>query len=404
MRQYVLTDWLNRCRRALIRQSARPGLHWKLAISGLLAMLLAQPPHIGSLLTYTYGTPPPGVEGGVWQVTEAFKRQIAHPFSPDLLVAPGSHAAKTAFRLTPPLLARILHLNHLGLWLLQLALGLLLLIGAYHLLREALRDRAAALLAAHGLCFVYFGYAAGYDIAINFDPLAYAALIGAMWSRRPAVVAACVLAGAFTDERFVLVTGVVLLWHGWRATGGRGLPGLRGLLLRPAALAVAVGLLVYGGLRLTLAVVFGLQTHTVAVGLECLRYHLESEMLPMGLLTSLETYWLLLGAGVLALLLARRWRELGLLLLALVPVVTAALIVFDLTRSLAYLTPAALLGAALARPALPLRAARQLALVVWLGAGLLPSYILSQTLVSAGSWSHSALGVAQKVAHLVGRR
>ncbi len=303
----------------------------------------------------------------------------------------------------PPLLARVFHLNRLGIWLLEVMLGLLLLIGAYHLLREALCDRTAALLTAHGLCFVYFGYAAIYDIAISFDPFAYAALVSAMWSRRSVVIAVCVLAGAFTDERFVLATGVVLLWHGWRATGGQGLPGLRVLLLRPAPLALAAGVLAYGGLRLALITAFGLQTHTAAVGLECLRYHLLNEHLPLGLLTSLETYWLLLGAGVLTLLLARRWRELGLLLLALTPVVTAALIVFDPTRSLAYLTPATLLGAALARPALPLRAARQLAMVVWLGALLLPSYILSQKLVSAGSWSHSALGVAQKVAHLVGR-
>jgi len=252
------------------------------------------------------------------------------PFTP-VAHAPGSHWEKTAFRLTVPLVARALDLGPLGIYRLQVLLGILLIALVLGLAQQITRHRVHALLFTAGLVFTFAGSAAFFDTWGHRDPYAFFLLVLALAVRSPWVVGPAVLLAAFTDERALVASLGVLLFHTLRPDPPQGQPRQR---VGPVLLAVAGAWLIYAALRAWLSARFGLRTPMDEVGLVTLLQQLDAVV--WGLWSGLEAAWVLLVAFLAVLLLERRWGTLLAFALALLLVMAVAAGVRDVTRSMAY--------------------------------------------------------------------
>jgi hypothetical protein len=147
-----------------------------------------------------------------------FFRKIESPFDQGI-VSKDTHGSKTAFRLTVPLLAKILNLGYsedarkvVALYLIQSFLLLPFFYVLTRLLREYL-DNFQTLLVAISCSSVYVTKAFFWDIDFWFDGVAYFLLMLGMFLRnRPGIFCALTLA-CWTDERAVVALSSVYLFH-----------------------------------------------------------------------------------------------------------------------------------------------------------------------------------------------
>ncbi|QKG58708.1 hypothetical protein GKZ68_19970 [Hymenobacter sp. BRD128] len=308
--------------------------------------------------------------------------QIAAPFTPRADVA-ATHLAKMSFRLAVPLLARVLHLPLAALLGLQVLAGLAVFYRVASLLAASLRDRVAAALLTLGLALTYFGYEYTYDLSGYFDGLGYAALILALGARRWLAIWGLVLAGGFVDERVLAASTLLVFWYGARQHEWQ-VPGLRRFLFTRPATAVYAAWLAYGALRLALMWHYGLHTAGGLVGMSALFHSSWHELLALGFVTGLSSYWLPVALALALLAYQRRWQLLMLLLGSFAPIFAGAFAVTDITRSLAFGMPVALISLDLLGRHTTLAERRYLALVVVFFALLIPAYFTTGYLQYAG--------------------
>jgi hypothetical protein len=198
---------------------------------------------------------------------------------------------------------------------------------------EALSVIAA--VAVTGIGTVWFA-----DTGHFFDGLALTALVLALASRNPLLVFVSISAAAWTDERALLAAVIVAAFH------------LRERQYISAS-AVGLALLGYCGLRVGLAMHFGLATDRTFVGPSVLRSNLYSA--PLALFLAIEALWglLLIGIGAGAL---SRDRTVWIVAPVALASSLGAVMVYDVTRSAAYLLPALVVaGAYLAKQSVRLR-------------------------------------------------
>ncbi|MGI4871007.1 MAG: hypothetical protein ACRYFX_07495 [Janthinobacterium lividum] len=361
------------------------GRHWCwLVVAGcVLAAILGQmPPYRHTFQTL--------VQGATAEYDlRNFLQQVAHPFQP-LTNRADSHAGKMVFRLTLPLLARVLHLSLLHVFLAQFALGVLMYYRLVGLLARLVADRPTAALLALGLSGTYFGSAFAYDLFGYFDAFAYALLVLLLVVRSPVVILLLVFSGGFIDERLLLAGPLVAFWYGVAAFGWQAPPLVRYLFTRRAG-ALYAGVLAYGTVRLALAHYYQLPTYTGLVGLDALLDNLHYERLSLGYLFGWKAYWLLL---LLAGLLLGQRQTYGLLLLALgcaAPIFAGSSLVTDTTRSLAYGIPAVFIAVSLLARSTTRTERRYVALGLAVATLAMPSYHLLGHLVFQSPFYQLAL-------------
>jgi hypothetical protein len=158
-----------------------------------------------------------------------------------------------------------------------------------------------------------------------YDAVALWLLVLAMAARRPAIAAAALFAAAWTDERALVAAPILLLFAVARSE-------------RPRSIAVLAGAAAYLGSRVWLAHAWGLRTTLAGTGIASFLQNVH--IAPLGVWSGLGGGWILI-AGALAILAARRrYLEFAALLFGVGLVTAAALVVEDLTRSMAYALPA----------------------------------------------------------------
>ncbi len=308
--------------------------------------------------------------------------QIAAPFARHADES-STHLAKMSFRLTVPLLARVLHLSLAQLLALQVLAGFAVFYQVAGLLERSLRDRVAAALLTLGLSLTYFGYEFTYDLSGYFDGLGYAALVLALGARRWALLFMLVLAGGFVDERVLAASPLLVFWYGARQYEWQ-VPGWGRFLVTRPATAVYAAWLAYATLRLGLAWRYGLHTPGGLVGLSALYHSSWHELLALGFTTGLSSYWLPVVLAVALLLFQRRYGVLVLLLGSFAPIFAGAFAVTDITRSLAFGMPVALISLDWLGRCTTLAERRYLALVVVFFALLIPAYFTTGYLQYGG--------------------
>lgn len=329
---------------------------------------------------------------GTYFIYDGYRQQVAHPLTA-ISSESDSHLAKMTFRLTVPLLAKGLHLSLFGVLAVQLLLGLVMFYWLLRLLQMALRDDVAAFLLTLGMCFTYFGSAYVHDVYCFFDAFGYAALVFLLAARRLPYLLLLTAIGGFVDERVLVASLLALWWHSlWSADAPA--PRLGRPALTPAVLGIVAGWLAYGAVRYYLATTYHLNTHGGAVGVGAMAENLQAEMLGLGFISGLESYWLLLLLALLLLAVHRQWLLLTLLLAAFLPAGGGSFLVYDMTRSLGYAFPVVLLAALVTGTYLGRASVRHLALVVLAFAILTPPYYAQFKL-------HYAESIFEKALHII---
>lgn len=316
-------------------------------------------------------------------VYSTFTQQVANPWVNHGAEA-YSHQSKMVFRLTVPLLARVLHLNVFGILALQVGLGLVMLWALLTLIEHLTQDRVTALLLVVGACFTYYGGAFLHDVSCLFDAFGYAILVLMLLSRRPPVLYVLSVVGCFIDERVLVASLLVVLWHSLRAPSEY-VPTLRRPAVSWASVAVMAGWLTYGALRLWLTATYGLQNHGGNVGMDALKTNMQRHGIALGFITGMESYWVLVLLAFLLLIRQRQWGLTVAFLAAFGPIAAGSFLVHDITRSLAYGFPVVLLALVVLVRYFTRDSLRDLALVVAGFAALIPNYFYHLTTYYAGS-------------------
>jgi len=237
-----------------------------------------------------------------------------------------SHESKLTFRLTVPLMARVLHLGTAGHLALFAVGGVLLLLCVLTLAEMVTDSRTVALYLTLATACTWPGLLAFHQLLGGFyDVVALLLLLFAMAARRPAVAAAALFAAAWTDERALLTVPLLCLFA--LAQSGR-----------PRCIAVLFGAAAYLGSRIWLANAWAL--HTTMGGASLAVFLKNLHIAPLGVWAGLGGSWILIVCALAILAARRRYLECAGLTLAIALVTALALGVEDLTRSMAYALPA----------------------------------------------------------------
>jgi hypothetical protein len=263
-----------------------------------------------------------------------------------LLYAPETNYSKRTFRITGPLLARVVAAEgKLALVVLQTVIGFVFIALVLVAVETITADRTAAALVGAALSLTYPGYSAFGDFHFFFDGLAYCLLLAAVVSSHPIAIASFTFLASWTDERAVIAASLVALFHLYKAGGAELSPrSLRSF----GFLGVFLGVSGYLALRALLTVHL---SHVVPsgergqLGLALLARH--STYLPIGAWSGLEGLWVIVVAAFAILVGRRQWVFTAALASSVATMVIAAHAVLDITRSVAYALPAVFLALAI---------------------------------------------------------
>lgn len=256
--------------------------------------------------------------------------QIDHPFVTDTTNDPESHEARLTFRLVPPLIGALLPTENLlyrMLWLfvVQNICGFLFFYLLIAFAERTVDNRVFSFLLPW--CFVplYVGKTFFNDAYFFFDGLAYFFLFLAVYSRRPVFVFAGLLLAFFTDERAIIGSGFVLLYHVLQAR--------REKAYKRNVITVVLTVGVYFGLRFLLQSQFEMTTPAGDIRFANIARHTYFPFIVLGVFTAFKSFWLLFLIG--AFCIKGFWPR-SIYLGTLLAVIAGGVSVFDFSRSVCY--------------------------------------------------------------------
>ena len=222
--------------------------------------------------------------------------------------------------------------------------GVLFLVLMLKLLTKATEDAATAMVMVAGMAFIYTGKAFYVDVVGYFDGMAMLLILLAMWSKGLLLPMTMSLMAFFVDERAIMAVPTVVLWQQY--VGGVALmPFGKKWKLSSAGVGIGISVIIYLIMRYLIGREFGLGAEvgsTPLLGLETLRTNYAT--MPLLLLTGIEFYWVAVGAVVVYALRKGGAGWCMLVFAYLGAAVFASLLSLDVTRSIAYLFPAVVLG------------------------------------------------------------
>lgn len=255
-----------------------------------------------------------------------------------------SHAAKVAFRLTVPMIVRVLHIDWRGALALQFCIGAALLLLAGKIALDLFGDRILAVATIFGVSAIYAGKAAFLQLGGMCDAFAFFFLTVAMAFRNPLLIAIAVLAACFTDERALVVAPLVI---GYWAVRTQNTEGPNWFTAQSASVVAAMVAAVV--IRLVLMLGYGLHI-PIGTGTDA-GLHVLLRTLPTFQYEFphvLAGLWLWPLFACILLVRARWWVTLILLVGGTAAITGASFLILDVDRSLAYSLPVLFLAMAVA--------------------------------------------------------
>lgn len=271
-----------------------------------------------------------------------FDKQIQHPlennsYFDSTYTAFNSHIGSTKFRLTVPVLARILHLNSYQMVLLQFILLPLFFYLFYLCIFKIINDQSTAYLLSFASIFHYI--AESFNFLMPFyDCYAYLFLALAFITNKRIIKITLLLLACFTDERAILGTGVLFFTEYLLKTGTARF--IKSVILNQSFLPYYISWVLYFSFRFYMKIF-----HNYTINMDNIRgIGLTSipenyTVMAFGILTALEGYWIIIISGLLLLIFQRRYFETisGIFLISIY--IISSLMVFDITRTFAYMFP-----------------------------------------------------------------
>jgi hypothetical protein len=258
----------------------------------------------------------------------------AHDLTNNLIqFAADSLFSKKVFRLTVPILIRLLHLNKTGILILQGIVGFFFIFFSYKLANRILKDAVSATMIAAGIMFMYAGRACFVDVSTYFDGWAYFFILMTIYSRNLALTFLFATMAAWVDERGALALVFPLLFHQVNAAKEKDFS-LRALT-RPSqpTIVVLAAIAGYLSLRLYLTHAFNMHTPTGDADFSAFKMNFIHASYGFGAFTFLEGFWLLVPIVALLAITNGHYSFLLAILGVMGGFSLAVFFVYDLTRS-----------------------------------------------------------------------
>ncbi|WP_247233240.1 hypothetical protein [Telluribacter sp. SYSU D00476] len=275
-----------------------------------------------------------------------FYQKVESPLSPAVVGHTGSHGAKIAFRLTIPLLAKVLRIGWtvtgkdvVLVFLLQSLLLFPFLLLLTRIVNRHL-DAVSTVLFTVACSATYLASAFFWDYHFWFDAYAFFFLLMGMYLRNRIGIFIFLLMACFTDERAVIALLSVYLFHLLEESNFT-ISGFRDLFprssIRSRSSIVLLVVVSYVLIRLWLTTAYNLRTpsgENVGVSLSIIPFQLKHRLI--GILFTFEGLWIPFLLSIIVLILRKQKLLAGILLATLLLHIVVAYSVYDITRSLTY--------------------------------------------------------------------
>lgn len=307
-------------------------------------------------------------ERGVWNAVILKSRDLTLDLSE--FYSPSSNPGKVNFRLTGPLIGHLLGLSILGLVVMQAIAGVLLVYFSVLITERITSDRIVAFLVTLLIGATYTGVVSFVELKGRFDGLGICFLVAALLVRRPICITLFILLAAWTDERGLVASPLVLVFYLLNLSSERKFRVKNFFSLQLFSIYLAWGL--YFVTRFFYAYVLNLPQSYKQDGFHVLFKQIN--MIPMGLWTAFEAGWLLILLAFLVLAAERRWAFAFLFAGALMLLFTVALGVVDISRTTAFAVPALYIAIRILKNTLTTVELRRYSLIACLGTVFWPTY------------------------------
>jgi len=271
-------------------------------------------------------------------VKELLQFQIENPLSriPESFIH-STHQQKHQFRITIPVLCKILHLR--GFWplLIQYSSAFLLLLFSYLLSLKITNDKVIATLCTITTSNIFAGMIGFYDVYWHFDCFAILMLLLAIYTNKNLFMALFLLAASFTDERAFIASSLVLVYK--IALQKNSLTSFKDVFSN-YGLSILFVWILYIVLRMYLINFHHFFTGTMDIGPSLFFYNYNT--FPLSILFVFEGAWLVILLGIWKSI-QNKWFVVLVSLSTFVILVTA-LMIADVSRSTAYLFPLFFIG------------------------------------------------------------
>ena len=283
---------------------------------------------------------------------EVYRMQVAHPLTPidlqqfeaiaahtsDFSAEPDqlgrlAHLEKLAFRISIPIIGKLLHTGAASWVVLNFIAGFLFFPMLASVANTLLDDRVSAAYLTIAFALSWAGTHFFHDSGFG-DGFAWFCLLAAVYFRHPLLIFAAVLVAGFTDERALAGSGAVLLyWFADATAHDRKSVGYDGSARLAAVIAAWLAYLI---LRWYLSSAFGLKTGLTGVGvIEAARFFL-SFSIPYQLLDVFQGLWIWIIVAMIALYVTGRRIFLVGFAGTLGSILAIAIVVWDFSRSVGY--------------------------------------------------------------------
>ncbi|WP_159468718.1 hypothetical protein [Dyadobacter sp. 3J3] len=274
-----------------------------------------------------------------------FFEKIEHPLSPSILGEEKTHGAKIAFRLTPPLIARLSGTysigNGKGVILVYILQSMLLLPFFFLLIKTIQRfvDNRTTIFFVISFSAVYTTTAFFWDYEFWFDGYAYFFLMLSIYLRNKAGIFVSSQLACWTDERAVIALYSVYIFHVLQENNFKiyHLYEILKIDFKNNSSVLLASAMVYAVIRISFTYVFNLKTPLGAgadAGFDLIPYQINNRYI--GIFMSFEGLWLIFFASLLVLFTQRNFF-MAIILVSIVCIhILVAYSVFDITRSLSY--------------------------------------------------------------------
>ncbi len=242
------------------------------------------------------------------------------------LFPPGSHESKMTFRLTVPVLARLLELNETGILMVSAIAGIVLLYVSLALVHKITNSKESSLFISLAIACAWAGQAGFHELRGGFyDAVALCLVLLPMAFDSPLIAGVCAFLAAWTDERTLIAGSFVVLLS-------------IALHERAKTIALLIAWCGYAVLRLWMTAHYSLAVATGNVGFDVLAQQIR--LIPLGVWSGLGGCWIVVGCGIAEAVRQHRYMMTAAFCALLITTIISALMVLDVTRSMAYCLPA----------------------------------------------------------------
>jgi hypothetical protein len=263
-------------------------------------------------------------------VWNRINRQIDHPFVGDTTNDPESHEARTTFRLSPPLIGKMLPTENklyrmTGLFVIQTICGFIFFYLLLVFAEANFTNRLFSFLLPCCFAVLYAGKTFFCDTIFFFDGLAYLFLLASVCSRRPLLVFGSLFLAFYTDERALIGSGFVMLYHVLQVREGK--------RHRPAIISIVAAIVAYMATRFYMQAQWGMTTPSSDVTLATTTAHTYFSFIMLGIFTAFKSFWLIF---ILGLFYIKGFWPRTIYSITLLTVILGGISVFDFSRSISY--------------------------------------------------------------------